>query len=155
LLKTAVITAVTAGILIGVGIAPAAAAGHPVRFVSIQADPPGTDDKSNDSLNQEWVLLKNFSSHAVKMGSYGVEVGNLEYDFPSDFRLQSGSRVWVHTGSGTNGRHDVYWGRSSYAYPNKPTYSVQLWGPGGIQNGVHVAELEDTCFVLTNVNGAC
>jgi len=40
-------------------------------------------------------------------------------------------------------------------YPNKPTYSVQLWGPGGIQNGVHVAELEDTCFVLTNVNGAC
>jgi hypothetical protein len=46
-------------------------------------------------------------------------------------------------------------GRSAYAYPNKPTYSVQLWGPGGIQNGVHVAELEDTCFVLTNVNGAC
>jgi hypothetical protein len=126
-----------------------------VRFVSIQADPPGTDDGSNDSLNQEWVLLKNFSSHAVKMGSYGVEVGNLEYDFPSGFTLQSGSRVWVHTGSGTNSRHDVYWGRSSYAYPNKPTYAVQLWGPGEIQNGVHVAELEDTCFVLTDVNGAC
>jgi len=63
--------------------------------------------------------------------------------------------VWVHTGSGTNSRHDVYWGRCCYAYPKKPTFAVQLWGPGGIQNGVHVAEPEETCFVLTNVNGAC
>jgi|1185.fasta_scaffold177433_2 hypothetical protein len=156
MLRKLVLISVTAvAAVLATGGTPVAAASHPVRFVSIQADPPGTDDGSNDSLNQEWVVLKNYSSHAVKMGSYGVDVGKKEFDFPSGFTLQAGSRVWVHTGQGTNGRHDVYWGRTSYAYPNKTGYGVSLWGPGGIQNGQHVAELEDTCMVLSSANGPC
>jgi Lamin Tail Domain len=147
-----------AGTLAG-GIAQASAASHPVRFVSIQADPPGTDDKSNASLNAEFIVLKNFSSKAVGMGRYGFEVSesNLEYDFPKGFTLQPGSKVTVHTGKGTNGRHDVYWGRSGYAYPNKPQYFITLWGLGGTQNGQPVSELEDQCSVLGpgSVNQAC
>jgi hypothetical protein len=42
-----------AGTILAVGISPASAGGHPVRFVSIQADPPGTDDETNASLNEE------------------------------------------------------------------------------------------------------
>jgi hypothetical protein len=112
-----------------------------VRFVSIQADPPGTDDGSNDSLNQEWVLLKNFSSHAVKMGSYGVEVGNVRGCGSTPAR----ARTAVTTSTGTVG----------VRVPEQADLLRPAVGPGGIQNGVHVAELEDTCFVLTNVNGAC
>jgi hypothetical protein len=35
--------------------------------------------------------------------------------------------VTVHTGKGTDGRHDLYWGRTNYAYPNKGSFSVDLW----------------------------
>jgi hypothetical protein len=153
--KTAIVTALVAAGLAAIGSTPAGAASHPVRFLSIQSDPPGTDDGSNASLNQEFVVLKNFSSHSVKMGAYAVEIGNKEFDFPSGFTLQSGSKVWVHTGKGTDSRHDVYWGRTAYAYPNNPTFAVELWGPGGIQNGVTVSELEDTCMVLTSANQPC
>ena len=150
--------AMIASAILAVGISPASAGRHPVRFVSIQADSPGTDDGSNASLNEEFIVLKNYSDHAVRMGGkYLFEMGTKEYDFPSDFTLQPGSKVRVHTGKGTNARHDLYWGRTKYAYPNKPSYAINLWGPGGTQNGQHVTELEDSCTVLgpTTVNGPC
>jgi hypothetical protein len=149
--------ALIGGSLLAAGITPAFAGGHPVRFVSIQADSPGTDDGSNASLNAEYVVLKNYSSRAVRMGRYAIAIGSKEYDFPSAFQLQPGSKVRVHTGKGKNARHDVYWGRTRYVYPNKPRYVVSLWGPGGTQNGQQVTELEDTCAVFgpTSVNGPC
>jgi hypothetical protein len=146
-----------AGAILAVGISPASASGHPVRFVSIQADPPGTDDGTNAGLNEECVVVKNLSDHAVRMGRYAIAIGTKEYDFPSGFTLQPGSKVRVHTGKGTDARHDVYRGRTKYAYPNKPRYVVSLWGLGGVQNGQHVTELEDSCAVFgpTTVNGPC
>jgi hypothetical protein len=135
-----------------------------VRFVSIQADPPGADDKSDASLDAEFIVFKNFSTKAVAMGHYAFDVSgsNLEDDFPSGFTLQPGSKVTAHRPGHERAarpvlRHDLYWGRSGYAYPNKPQYFISLYGPGGTQNGQPVSELEDTCSVLGpgSVNQAC
>jgi hypothetical protein len=103
------------------------------------------------------VVLENVSSHEVSLGGYAVDIGSNEFDFPSGLKLQPGSKVRVHTGKGTNARHDVYWGRTKYACPNEPRFFVSLYGPGGTQNGQQVVELEDTCAVLGpgGVNGPC
>ena len=138
------------------GIVPALA-GKPVRFVAIQADPPGADDGSNRSLNEEFVVLKNVSDHSASLKYYSVRLGEKDYSFPSDFRLQPGSKVRVHTGKGQDARHDLYWGRTKYAYPNQPSYFLTLWGLQGFSGGTPVVEIKDTCAVLgpTTVNGSC
>ena len=130
-----------------------ALAGTPVQFVAIQADPPGVDDGSNASLNEEYVVLRNVSDHVVSMDRYYVSYGSKEYRFRSAFKLQPGSKVRVHSGKGTNARHDVYWGRTSYVYPNRGTYVVSLWGPAGPLT----VEPKDQCFVseVGGTNGLC
>lgn len=149
-LRTLVGTSMTVALLM---LASPAWAGGPIRFVAIQADPPGVNSGSNTSLNEEYVVLRNISDHAVSMDRYFIALGSKEYGFRSAFRLQPGSKVRVHTGKGTDARHDVYWGRAAYAYPNTGTYFVSLWGPAGAMT----VEPKDQCMVseLGGINGPC
>ena len=134
-------------------LAAPAWAGGPIRFVAIQADPPGVDDGGNASLNEEYVVLRNSSDHAVSMDRYSIALGSKQYGFRGTFKLQAGSKVRIHTGKGTDTRHDVYWGRTVYAYPNTGTYFVTLWGPAGTMT----VEPKDQCMVseLGGINGPC
>lgn len=148
--RTLIGTSMTVALIM---LAAPAWAGGPIRFVAIQADPPGVNDGSDASLNEEYVVLRNISDHAVSMGRYSIALGSKQYGFRDTFTLQAGSKVRVHTGKGTDARHDVYWGRTAYAYPNTGTYFVTLWGPAGTMT----VEPKDQCMVseLGGINGPC
>jgi hypothetical protein len=112
---------VAAGIL-GVGslvALPATASAAPaVQFGLIQYDGPGTDDGSNESLNAEFVVIKNVSGQKVRLEGFSVrDAQGRTFTFPA-MRLRAGRIVRLHTGSGTNGPRHVYWRQSNYVWNN-------------------------------------
>ena len=95
--------------------APAAAA---IKIIKIQYDSPGTDDGSNSSLNQEYVVIKNTGNRAVSLEDWLLkDVANHRYTFGS-FRLRAGGSVKIHTGSGNDDRNDLYQGSGGYIWNN-------------------------------------
>lgn len=109
---------VVGGMLFGTAADATAA----IRFTEIQYESPGPDDGSNDSLNAEFVVIKNTGNRAKRMGGWklvdkrtAAQGGDVVFRFPS-FRLRPGRKVTVHTGRGTNTRRDLYWGRSAYTW---------------------------------------
>lgn len=69
---------------------------------------------SGDTLNDEWVDVRNDGSSVLDMSGYTLqdEAGNT-YTFPDSFTLHPDSTVRVHTGDGTDTMTDLYWGRDS------------------------------------------
>lgn len=116
--RVLVSVAVVGGMLVG----SAAEASAAIRFKEIQYESPGPDDGSNESLNAEFVVIKNTGSRAKRMGGWklvdkrtAAQGGDVVYRFPT-FRLRPGRTVKVHTGTGSNTRRDLYWGRSTYVW---------------------------------------
>ncbi|GGN46097.1 hypothetical protein GCM10011578_098670 [Streptomyces fuscichromogenes] len=105
---------------------PAAAAGQPaarphdgaVVISDVQYDSPGRDDRTNWSLNKEWVDVTNTSGRAVNLDGWTLsdEAGHT-YTFDR-FRLDSRSTVRVHTGIGRDRSTDVYQDRRTYVWDN-------------------------------------
>jgi len=94
------------------------AASAAIRITKVQYDSPGSDTGSNSSLNAEWVKIKNTGSHAKTLTGWTLrDTSSHVYHFGS-FRLGAGSSVQVHTGSGSNTRHDRYWGSGWYVWNN-------------------------------------
>ncbi len=85
------------------------------------------DAKGSDRLhpNREWVALENTSDERVNVSGYRVRVGSHVYVFPSNTRIDSGKRLRLRVGSGSNTKANHYWGRSSGIMPNSGG-SVQL-----------------------------
>ncbi|MFJ8158763.1 lamin tail domain-containing protein [Streptomyces sp. NPDC094468] len=102
---------------------PAAAAGQPVRphsdviVSAVQYDSPGRDDRSNRSLNNEWVDITNTTRRAVNLNGWTLtdESGH-RYTF--HLRLDGRSTVRVHTGEGRDRKTDVYQDRRAYVWNN-------------------------------------
>ncbi|MGW5658439.1 lamin tail domain-containing protein [Streptomyces humi] len=105
---------------------PAAAAGQPaarphdqaVVISEVQYDSPGRDDRTNWSLNKEWVDVTNTSRRAVNLDGWTLsdEAGHT-YTFDR-FRLDGRSTVRVHTGIGRDRATDVYQDRRNYVWNN-------------------------------------
>lgn len=90
-----------------------------------QYDPPGSDD----DLNEEYVCFENQGGTAANLSGWQVkDAANHTYTFPT-FTLSAGTRVKLHTGSGTNTATDLYWGSGQF-----------IWNNGG-----------DTIFLYDNV----
>lgn len=137
---------VTAFLVIGV-LAPEKGASRPpgdtsgVRIERIGFDAPGADDRTNRSLNNEWVEVENRSGRARNLRGWRLQNTNGgTYTF-GDLRLAPGRSVRVHTGSGRDTRGHVYWNRDTHAWRNAGS-TVRLrspagrtdscrWGPGG------------------------
>lgn len=68
-----------AGALVSVGTLPASAADHAhperskVQISAVQYDSPGRDDRSNRSLNREWVEVANTARRAVNLDGWTLE----------------------------------------------------------------------------------
>ncbi|MGA5086075.1 lamin tail domain-containing protein [Streptomyces sp. NRRL S-1314] len=114
----------TAGALTAVLTVPTSAAeARPhrpnVEISDVQYDSPGRDDRSNRSLNREWVEITNNSRHAVNLDGWTLrdEDGH-RYTF-DDYRLRGRSTVRVHTGTGRDTRSDVYQDRRHYIWDNR------------------------------------
>jgi hypothetical protein len=97
----------------------ATAAARPgVRITTIFFNPPGPDDRSNKSLNHEWVRIKNFTGSRKRLTHWTLrDASGHVYRFPR-FHLAPGAAVWVHTGRGTNRPHNLYWGRRNHVWTN-------------------------------------
>ncbi len=91
---------------------PAQAASKGVRIITVQYDSPGADRRSNESLNAEWVLIKNTGKKARKIGGFTLsdETG-YTYTFKKR-TLKPGQTIRVRTGKGEDAKANKYWGRA-------------------------------------------
>lgn len=101
-----------------VAAAPPASAASAVRFGKIYYDSPGTDYRTNTSLNAEYAVIKNTASTTRCLTGWTVrDAAGHTYKFGS-FCLGGGKSVTLHTGSGTNTASHRYWGSGNYIWNN-------------------------------------
>ncbi|MDJ0382244.1 lamin tail domain-containing protein [Streptomyces sp. G-G2] len=129
-------TVVASVAVLGSAALPAAAAtgghGHgtmakhsTIMIGKVQYDSPGRDDRSNHSLNGEWVEVKNTGKKAVDLRGYTLtdKQGN-RYHFRG-LLLGGHASVKVHTGKGKNTLHDVYQDRTSYVWDHRDSATLR------------------------------
>jgi hypothetical protein len=99
--------------------APAQAATPAIQITKVYYDSPGTDNRSNSSLNAEYVKLTNRRSTTVNLKSWTLrDKANHVYKFSGDVKLAAGASVTIHTGKGTNTSSHRYWGSGAYIWNN-------------------------------------
>jgi hypothetical protein len=98
---------------------PAQASTPTLHFTKAYVNSPGTDTRSNSSLNAEYVVVKNSSSTTTyTLTGYTIrDTSSHVYKFPT-FKLKPGASVTVHTGSGTNTTTNLYWRSTAYIWNN-------------------------------------
>ncbi|MFB8000303.1 lamin tail domain-containing protein [Streptomyces sp. NPDC056002] len=113
------VAAVTAVIAVPASAADHGAQWRSVEISRVQYDSPGWDNRSNRSLNQEWVEITNNTRRSVNLDGWTLadEDGHT-YTF-DHYRLAGRATVRVHTGIGYNTRHDVYQDRRTYVWDNR------------------------------------
>jgi hypothetical protein len=126
---------VVAGVagLLACAVAPAQAAPHQggVHFGWIQYNGAGADNRTNASLNAEWVQIHNAGRAAVQLKGYKVrDVTGYTYTF-GKFSLGAGKTVTVRTGKGRNTAANLYWGRGSYVWNNSGKETATLLNTKG------------------------
>jgi len=101
-----------------------AAAAPAVSFTKIQYNSPGSDLRSNASLNAEWVRLTNNTKSAIQLKGWTVrdKAGHV-YTFKTSYSVGAGKRVYVHTGKGTDLKPDA-----QHRYQNSGNY---IWNNTG------------------------
>ncbi|MEU1203531.1 lamin tail domain-containing protein [Streptomyces sp. NPDC005813] len=112
-----------AGVTAAIAV-PASAADHRphrpnVEISRVQYDSPGRDDRSNRSLNKEWVEITNNTRRAVNLDGWTLsdEDGHT-YTF-DHYRLDGRATVRVHTGIGRDTSTDLYQDRRAYVWDNR------------------------------------
>lgn len=99
--------------------APASAATPSLRFHGAQYDSPGSDNRTNASLNNEWISLINSGRKPVNLSGYTIrDASNHVYTFGSVTIAANGGRIWLRTGKGTRNGRIVYWGSGNYIWNN-------------------------------------
>ncbi|RFS80954.1 lamin tail domain-containing protein [Actinomadura spongiicola] len=140
-MKRVLAAGVAAVVAVGVLAAPAEAASA-VQIYRAYYNSPGSDNRTNKSLNGEWVQLLNTSKKAVQLKGYKLrDKTGYTYTFGS-FTLAGKKYVTVHTGKGSNTSTHRYWGRGAYVwnntgdtaylrYPNGSAADSCSWGSKG------------------------
>ncbi|WP_329036810.1 lamin tail domain-containing protein [Streptomyces sp. NBC_00178] len=112
--------------------APASAASHQggLHLGKIQYDSPGSDNRSNTSLNAEYVDIHNNGRSTLQLRGYKLKDNTgYTYTFPSH-TVGAGKTVRVHTGKGRDSGAHAYWNRGSYVWNNTGD-KARLYKPGG------------------------
>ncbi|MFD5887227.1 lamin tail domain-containing protein [Streptomyces sp. NPDC060334] len=118
-------TVLAAGAIVSAAALPATAAdrGHDrharVEISRVQADAPGRDDRSNRSLNGEWVEIRNTTRQPVNLRGWTLRDsdGN-RYRF-NDTRIAGRATIRIHTGSGRDTRTDLFQGKRDHVWDNR------------------------------------
>ena len=101
-----------------------------IKVAQVYYNSPGTDTRSNYSLNGEYVVLKNTTSTARYLTGWTVtDASSHVYKFGT-YKLGAYASVRVHTGSGTNTATNRYQGRAAYVW-NNDTDTAYLRNPAG------------------------
>jgi len=122
-MKKLVAAAVTLTVLGSIAVsAPPALAASKVRITAAYYDPNpgGPDPDTNAGRNHEYIVIRNF--RATKLALTGWVLHDVpragtvnRFVFPK-FALGPGKVVRIHTGSGSNTRMDLYWGKTFYVW---------------------------------------
>jgi hypothetical protein len=89
-----------------------------IRIYEIYYNSPGTDTRTNTSLNGEWIRLHNACSTAKSLTGWTIrDLAGHTYTFGT-YGLKGYGYVKVHTGKGTNTSTDRYWGSGNYIWNN-------------------------------------
>jgi hypothetical protein len=117
-MKRALVLAVLAGAVAGVMTPTPAEAAPAVKIYKVYYDSPGTDSRTNTSLNAEYVVLKNMTTSSRSITGWTVRdaAGHI-YKFGT-LSIPAGKTVTLHTGKGTNSSTHRYWGSGSYIWNN-------------------------------------
>ncbi|WP_330335431.1 lamin tail domain-containing protein (plasmid) [Streptomyces sp. NBC_00536] len=96
-----------------------------VMIGQVQHESPGRDDRTNRSLNGEWVEVKNTGKKPVNLRGYTLtdKQGNT-YRFHG-MTLAGHSSVKVHTGRGKNTAHDVYQNRTHHVWDKRDSATLR------------------------------
>ncbi|WP_432168655.1 lamin tail domain-containing protein [Streptomyces sp. bgisy031] len=122
------VASVASGVALGAAALPASAQSSPhgaavyrsgVVISGVQYDSPGFDDRSNYSLNREWIDVTNTSRRSVNLDGWRLSDGDGHTYIFDHFRLGGRSTVRVHTGIGRDTYRDVYQDRRTYVWDNR------------------------------------
>jgi hypothetical protein len=109
--------AVLAGAATYVALPAGAAAAPQLQFTYVYYDSPGTDNRSNASLNAEYVRIHN-NGPANNLNRWTLkDAANHTFTFPN-LPIARGANVWVKTGKGTNSSSTLFWGQGNYVWNN-------------------------------------
>jgi hypothetical protein len=115
----------TACALVSVISLPASAADHArperpkVKISDVQYNSPGQDDRSNRSLNREWVEVTNTARRSVTLDGWTLQdEDGRTYTF-DHYRLEGRSTVRIHTGNGRGTDSDLHQDRRHYIWDNR------------------------------------
>ncbi|MEU4090767.1 lamin tail domain-containing protein [Streptomyces aureus] len=117
-----------AGAALGTSTLPAYAQASPhqalpyrsgVVISSVQYDSPGFDDRSNYSLNPEWIDVTNTFRRSVNLDSWTLSDEDGHTNTFRHYRLVGRSTVRVHTGIGRDTFRNVYQDRRNYVWDNR------------------------------------
>ncbi|MEU8995478.1 lamin tail domain-containing protein [Streptomyces caniferus] len=91
---------------------------------AVQYDSPGRDDRSNRSLNAEWVTVRNTGRTPVNIKGWSLsDKSGHAYRF-GNLRLNGHGQVRVHTGIGRDNRTDLYQDRRNYVWDNNGDQAI-------------------------------
>jgi hypothetical protein len=119
---------------------PADAATAVMEFSKIQYNSPGPDDRSNASLNAEYVRITNNGAVSANLLGWTLrDKSGHVFKFPA-LLVKPGQRVYVHTNFKPDTQH-LYWKSSAYIWNNTGdtatlrsgsgrTYDTCSWGNG-------------------------
>ncbi|MFF7176958.1 lamin tail domain-containing protein [Streptomyces sp. NPDC008121] len=118
-------TVLAAGAITSVAALPAAAHDGDrhqkprVEISRVQADSPGRDNRSNRSLNAEWIEITNTTRHSVNLKGWTLrdDDGN-RYTFDR-VRLAGRATLRIHTGEGRDTRTDLFQDRRDYVWDDR------------------------------------
>jgi hypothetical protein len=101
-----------------VSIASPAEAASSIQIYRVYYNSPGSDTRSNASLNAEYVVLKNTGSSSRSLKGWTLRDRSRHvFTFPA-FTLGAKKYVTIHTGRGTRTTTQLYWGSRAYIWNN-------------------------------------
>ena len=99
--------------------APAnAVPGARIRMAKIFYDSSGPDTGSNNSINNEYVILKNVSTVRGNLAGYTIRDQEGHARTFGTRYLDPGQVVYLRSGKGTNTATTIYWGSDQYIWNN-------------------------------------
>lgn len=122
-----------APLVVALLVAFPASATAAIQITFIRYNPPGPDTGSNTSLNEEYVTIHSTGRRAKSLTGWRLHDNqHHRFTFPR-FTLCGHCSVRIHTGSGTDGAHNLYWGSGNYIWNNtgdratlvKPTHVIR------------------------------
>lgn len=135
-LRSTAVAGVTAACLLTMTgpAAQAAPAAHrapsPVVISEIFYNSPGPDHGSNQSLNAEWVKLRNRTGHRVSLSGWTLsDAAHHRYPF-GNYSLRAHGTVRIHTGRGLDTQRNLFQNRRWYVWNNDGD-TATLRGPAG------------------------